>query len=51
MFIYATQNNPSSLFNAEAVYNFFFLKRVCRFSLDFPMYLLYFLDSIAQKDD
>ena len=45
------KTTPPVLFNAEEVYNFFFSEPVCRISLDFPMPLLYFLDSIAQKDD
>ena len=45
------KTNPPVLFNAEEIYNFFFSQHVCRISLDFPMPLLYFLDSIAQKDD
>ena len=45
------KTNSPVLFNAEEVYNFFFSEPVCRISLDFPMPLLYFLDSIAQKDD
>lgn len=45
------KTNSPVLFNAEEVYNFFFRNNVCRISLDFPMPLLYFLDTIAQKDD
>ena len=45
------KNNSPVLFSVEEVYNFFFSQHECRISLDFPMPLLYFLDTIAQKDD
>ena len=45
------KTNSPVLFNAEEVYNFFFLEHVCRISLDFPLPLLYFLEGIAQKED
>ena len=45
------KTNSPVLFNAEEVYNFFFLEHVCRISLDFPLPLFYFLEGIAQKDD
>ena len=45
------KTNSPVLFNAEEVYNFFFLEHVCRISLDFSLPLLYFLEGIAQKED
>ena len=45
------KTNSPVLFNAEEVYNFFFLEHVCRIGLDFPLPLLYFLEGIAQKED
>ena len=46
-----TKTNPPVLFNTEEVYNFFFSEHDCRISLDFPMFLIYYLDQIASDDD
>ena len=39
------------LFNTEEIYKIFFCDGECVVDLDFPMILLYFLDSIACDDD
>ena len=39
------------LFNTEEIYKIFFCDGECIVDLDFPMVLLYFLDSIARGDD
>ena len=45
------KTNSPVLFNAEEIYKIFFCGGRCLISLDFPMSLLYFLDSIARDDD
>ena len=40
-----------ALFNTEEIYKIFFCDGECVVNLDFPMILLYFLDSIACDDD
>ena len=45
------KTTPPVLFNAEEVYNFFFSDPECRISLDFPMFLVYYLDQIACDGD
>ena len=45
------KTNSPVLFNAEEIYKIFFCDGRCLVSLDFPMSLLYFLDSIARDDD
>ena len=47
-----TQKTTSPvLFNTEEIYKIFFCDGECVVDLDFPMILLYFLDSIACDDD
>ena len=47
-----TPKTPSPvLFSAEEIYKTFFCDGKCLISIDFPMSLLYFLDSIARDDD
>ena len=50
MFIYGPKNNPPVLFNADEIYKIFGGDGEC-VDLDFPIVLLYFLDSIARDDD
>ena len=45
------KTNSPVLFNAEEIYKIFFCDGGCLVSLDFPMSLLYFLDSIARDGD
>ena len=45
------KKTSSVLFNTEEIYNTFFCDGECLIDLDFPMSLLYFLDSIARDDD
>ena len=45
------KTNSPVLFNTEEIYNIFFCDGKCVVNLDFPMILLYFLDSIARDDD
>ena len=45
------KTNSPVLFNAEEIYKIFFCDGRCLVSLDFPMTLLYFLDSIARDGD
>ena len=45
------KTNSPVLFNTEEIYNIFFCDGKCVVNLDFPMILLYFLDSIAHDDD
>ena len=45
------KTNSPVLFNTEEIYNIFFCDGKCVVDLDFPMILLYFLDSIARDDD
>ena len=45
------KTNSPVLFNAEDIYKIFFSNNECLIDLDFPMSLLYFLDSIARDDD
>ena len=45
------KTNSPVLFNAEEIYKIFFCEGRCLVSPDFPMILLYFLDSIAQDGD
>ena len=47
-----TQKTTSPvLINSEEIYKIFFCNGECIVDLDFPMVLLYFLDSIARDDD
>ena len=47
-----TQKTTSPvLFNTEEIYKIFFCDGECVIDFDFPMVLLYFLDSIARDDD
>ena len=47
-----TQKTTSPvLFNTEEIYKIFFCDGKCVIDFDFPMVLLYFLDSIARDDD
>lgn len=47
-----TQKTTSPvLFNTEEIYKIFFCDGECVIDLDFPMVLLYFLDSIARDKD
>ncbi|WP_458405646.1 hypothetical protein [Methanobrevibacter sp.] len=45
------KTNSPVLFNAEEIYKIFFCDGKCVIDLDFPMILLYFLDSIARDGD
>ena len=45
------KTNSPVLFNTEEIYKIFFCNGECVVDLDFPMILLYFLDSIARDDD
>lgn len=45
------KTNSPVLFNTEEIYKIFFCDGVCLVDLDFPMILLYFLDSIARDGD
>ncbi len=51
MFNYDSKTNSPVLFNAEEIYKIFFCDGKCVVDLDFPMILLYFLDSIARDGD
>ena len=46
-----SKTNSPVLFNTEEIYKIFFCDGECVVDLDFPMFLLYFLDSIARDDD
>ena len=50
LFMTSKTNSPV-LFNTEEIYKIFFCDGECVVDLDFPMVLLYFLDSIARDDD
>ena len=45
------KTNSPVLFNTEEIYNTFFCDGECVIDLDFPMILLYFLDSLARDGD
>ena len=45
------KTNSPVLFNTEEIYNTFFCDGECVIDIDFPMILLYFLDSLAREDD
>ena len=45
------KTNSPVLFNTEEIFKTFFSTGECLIDIDFPMILLYFLDSIAQDDD
>ena len=45
------KTNSPILFNTEKIFKTFFSTGECLIDIDFPMILLYFLDSIAQDDD
>ena len=45
------KTNSPVLFNTEEIYKIFFCDGECVVDLDFPMVLLYFLDSMARDDD
>ena len=45
------KQTPQYLLNTREIYKNFFCDNVCLIDLDFPMNLLYFLDSIARDAD
>ena len=45
------KTNSPILFNTEKIFKTFFSTGECLIDIDFPMFLLYFLDSIARDDN
>ena len=45
------KTNSPILFNTEEIFKTFFSAGECLIDIDFPMFLLYFLDSICPFDD
>ena len=46
-----SKTNSPVLFNTEEIFKTFFSAGECLIDIDFPMFLLYFLDSICPFDD